>query len=175
MSSSNSDTVRAAGDVGDATNARLLDTGAPARGNGRGSGEFGNGYDVDAYARQPETFASTSSSEASAAAEEADASAAEAEAAHDSGSASSDDAGSSSEPRDPTEAEIEAEEVAETRASDARVAAEDARATSQAEQRDIRTNSGSSPTGIDPMALRQPPVPDDSADGNIEIRFKHPE
>ncbi len=173
MSSSSSDTVRAAGDVGDASSARLLDTGSPARGNGRGSGDFANAS--DAYARQPETVASTSSSEVSAAADEAAASAAEAEAADESDSASSDAASSSSEPRDQTEAEIEAEEVAETRASDAGVAADDARATSQAEQRDIRTSTGSSRAGINPMALRQPPVPDDSADGNIEIRFKHPE
>jgi len=25
------------------------------------------------------------------------------------------------------------------------------------------------------QAIRQPPIPDDSADGNVEIRFKHPE
>ncbi len=82
--------------------------------------------------------------------------------------------GLSSEPRDATEAEIEAEENAETRASDAAVAADDARATAQAEQHDVGTG-GSSSAGINPMAFRQPPVPDDSADGNIEIRFKHPE
>ncbi len=58
MSSSNTDTVRAAGDVGDASSARLLDTGTAARGNGRGAGEFANAYDADAYAHEPETFAS---------------------------------------------------------------------------------------------------------------------
>jgi type IV secretion system protein TrbL len=174
MSSSNADTVRAAGDVGDTSSARLLDTGTAARGNGRGSGEFANAYDADTYAHEPETFASPSSSEPTAAAQEADASAAEVEAADESDSASS-DTGSPSEPRDPTEAEIETAESTETRASDAAVAADDARAASQAEQRDIRTSGGSSPTGINPMAFRQPPVPDDSADGNIEIRFKHPE
>lgn len=173
MSSSNSDTVRAAGDVGDASSPRLLDTGSPARGDGRGSGQFANDYHAEDYARQPETFASTSSA-AQNDAEEAAGSAEESEAAAESDSASSDDAGSSTESRDPTEAEIEAEEVAETRASDAAVAADDARAASQAEQRDVHTG-GSSPTTINPMLFRQPPVPDDSADGNIEIRFKHPE
>lgn len=173
MSSSNSETVRAAGDVGDAGSARLLDTGTPARGNGRGSGDFANAYDAEDYARQPETLASTPSA-AQNDAEEAAASVEESEAAAESDSASRDDAGFSTEPRDPTEAEIEAEEVAETRASDATVAADDARAASQAEQRDVHT-SGSSPTGVNPMLFRQPPVPDDSAEGNIEIRFKHPE
>ncbi|MBV9719216.1 MAG: P-type conjugative transfer protein TrbL [Candidatus Eremiobacteraeota bacterium] len=170
VSSSNTDTVRAAGDVGDASSARLLDTGTAARGNGRGSGEFANAYDTDAYAHEPERSARPSSSEASAAAEEADASAVEA--ADESDSASGDD-GLSGEPRGPTEAEIEAEESAETRASDAAVSADDARATAQAEQHDVGTG-GSSSTGINPMIFRQPPVPDDAADGNIEIRFKHP-
>jgi type IV secretion system protein TrbL len=170
MSSSNSDTVRAAGDVGDSTSARALETGPPARGNGRGSAEFAGGYNPDA--RQPETFAASSSEQNDAAAQ-ADATAAETEAESD--TPSSDGTGSSSESRDPTESEIEAEEVAETRASDEATAADDARATSQAEQRDVRTSSGASPTGINPMAFRQPPIPDDSANGNIEIRFKHPD
>ena len=173
MSSSNTDTVRAAGDVGKANNARLLDTGTAARGSGRGSGEFANAYDAGAYADEPETFASTSSSESSGAAQEADAGAAGAEAADESDGASSDD-GLPGEPCDSTEAEIEAEESAETRATDAAVAADDARAASQAEQRDAGTG-GSPSTGINPVVFRQPPVPDDSADGNIEIRFKHPD
>ncbi len=107
---------------------------------------------------------------------EAEAGTAAVEDAAETDRASSDHADSVNEAHDPTEAEIEAEEVAETRASDATVAADDARAASQAEQRDVRsTSAGSAPHGINPMAFRQPPVPDDSADGNIEIRFKHPE
>lgn len=172
FSGSSADTVRAAGDVGDASSARVLDTGAPARGDGLTSGQFANGYDSDAYAREPDTFASGASSQFDDAAEEPDARAAEA--GTDSASAGHPD--SVNAPRDPTEAEIEAEEVAETRASDAAVAADDARATSQAELRDVHGASAGSPaTSINPMAFRQPPVPDDSADGNIEIRFKHPE
>jgi type IV secretion system protein TrbL len=171
MSSNSSDTVRAAGDIGDATSARVLDTGSPARGNGRVSSQFADG--VDAYPREPDTAASTASSGQNDALENADATATETEAASE--IASSDDASHSSAPHDPTEAELEAEEVAQTRASDEATAADDARAASQAEQRDVRTSPGSSPTGISPLAFRQPPIPDDSADGNIEIRFKHPD
>jgi type IV secretion system protein TrbL len=176
FSSSTNDTVRAAGAVGDTTSARVLDTGAPARGDARTSGQFANRYDSDAYARGPDTFASDSSSEQDDFADQADARAAAVEEAAETDSASSAHPDSANEPGDPTEAAIEAEEVAETRATDAAVAADDARATSQAEQRDVRSASaGSPPLGINPMAFRQPPVPDDSADGNIEIRFKHPE
>jgi type IV secretion system protein TrbL len=174
LSSSNSETVRAAGDVGDTTSARVLDTGT--RGNGRAPGQVAHGYDSYAYARGPDTFASGYSSESNDAAEEVDAGAAPVEQAADIDGASGDHLDSAHEPSDPTEAEIEAEEVAETRASDAAVAADDARATSQAEQRDVGSRpADSSPLGINPMAFRQPPVPDDSADGNVEIRFKHPE
>jgi type IV secretion system protein TrbL len=175
ISNSNSDTVRAAGDVSDATSARVLDTGTPARGNGRRSEEFADGYGPDGYPPPPETFASRSSAEQNDATGQADVTAPETEAPGESDTAVSDDAGFSGESRDPTEAQIEGEEAAETRASDAVVAADDASATSQAEQHDTHTSAGSSPTGINPMALRQPPVPDDSADGNIEIRFKHPD
>jgi type IV secretion system protein TrbL len=176
LSGTNSDTVRAAGDVGDATGARVLDTGAPRRGNGRSSSDVTHGYDPDAYARGPDTFVSGSSSASNVAAEEADAGAAAVEEAAETDTASGGHPDSANEPADASEAEIEAEEVAETRARDAAVAADDARATSQAEQRDVRGSIAGSPTrGINPMAFRQPPVPDDSADGNIEIRFKHPE
>jgi type IV secretion system protein TrbL len=175
LSGSNSETVRAAGDVGDTTSARVLDTGTPARGNGRSTGDVTYSYDRDAYARGPDTFTSDSSSEQNDR-DEADAGAAGAEAEAETDGAASDHPHSGNEPGDPTEAEITAEEVAETRASDAAVAADDARATSQAEHRDVRgASAGSPPPGINPMAFRQPPVPDDSADGNIEIRFKHPE
>lgn len=172
----NSDTVRAAGDVGDTTSARALDTSAPTRGNGRRTGDVTYGYDPDAYTSGPDTLASGSSSQHNDAAQEADADAAEVDEAAETDSASGNHPYSANEPPDSTEAEIAAEEGAETRASDAAVAADDARATSQAEQRDVRSASASSPPrGINPMAFRQPPVPDDSADGNIEIRFKHPE
>jgi type IV secretion system protein TrbL len=173
---SNSDTVRAAGDVGDTTSARVLDTSAPTCGNGRSTGDVTYGYDPDAYTSGPDTFASGSSSQHNDAAQEADADAAAVQDAAETDSASSGHPDYANEERDSTEAEIEAKEVEETRASDAAVAAADARATSRAEQRDVRSaSSGSPPVGMNPMAFRQPPVPDDSADGNIEIRFKHPE
>jgi hypothetical protein len=39
----------------------------------------------------------------------------------------------------------------------------------------VQTAGPASP-GINPMqGFRQPPIPDDSADGTIHIRFKHPE
>jgi type IV secretion system protein TrbL len=176
FSGSGSDTVRAAGDVGDTTRARVLETGAPARGNGRSAGDVTYGYDPDGYTRGPDTFASASSSEQNVATDQTDASAAEAEEAAETDNATGDHPYSANEPGDRTEAEISAEQVTETRVSDAAVTADDARATSQAEQLDVRSASASSPPrGINPMPFRQPPVPDDSADGNIEIRFKHPE
>jgi DNA polymerase/3'-5' exonuclease PolX len=67
------------------------------------------------------------------------------------------------------------QEVAATRASDAAVAADDAREVTQAEESDVSSDPTGTPRGINPMLFRQPPVPDDSADGNVEIRFKHPE
>jgi len=144
-----SETVRAAADVGDLESARLLDTGGPA--NGR-SGYGGSTYDPDAYARDSDMFATSTTSER-------------------------DDeiADTVSESEDSTEAEVTEEEVAATRASDAAVAADDAREVTQAEERDVRSDPTGAPRGINPMLLRQPPVPDDSADGTIEIRFKHPE
>jgi hypothetical protein len=39
----------------------------------------------------------------------------------------------------------------------------------------VSSDPTGTPRGINPMLFRQPPVPDDSADGNVEIRFKHPE
>ncbi len=51
FSGGNSDTVRAAGDVGDTTSARLLDAGTPVRGSGRTSGDVTYGYDPDTYPR----------------------------------------------------------------------------------------------------------------------------
>jgi type IV secretion system protein TrbL len=168
-----SNTVRAAGDVGDTTSARVLDTGA--RGNGPSASSFASGYDPDASG-SPDTFGGGSSSDSADAAAQANVSAATTEAAAETNSASGAHPDSVNEQRDPTEAEIAAEEVAETRASDAAVATDDARATSQAEQHDVgNASTGSSPLGINPAKFRQPPVPDDSADGNIEIRFKHPE
>src|SRR5580700_8043992 len=52
LAGGNSETARAAGDVGDVESARLLDTGGA--GNGR-TGYVGNTYDPDAYARESDT------------------------------------------------------------------------------------------------------------------------
>jgi hypothetical protein len=146
-----SETVRAAGDVGDVESARLLDTGGP--GDGR-SGYVGSTYDPDVYTRESDTFASSATSD------------------RDDEIADADDAASGG---DSAESEVTEEEVAATRASDAALAAEDAREVTQAEESDVRSDPTGAPRGINPMLFRQPPVPDDSADGNVEIRFKHPE
>ncbi len=152
LAGGSSETVRAAGDVGDVESARLLDTGGP--GNGR-SGHVGSTYDSDAYARDLETFASSATS--------------------DRDDEIADAADAVSESDDSAESEVTEEEVAATRASDAAVAADDAREVSQAEETDVRSDPTGAPRGMNPMLFRQPPVPDDSADGNVEIRFKHPE
>jgi hypothetical protein len=76
---------------------------------------------------------------------------------------------------DSAAADVTAEEVAATRASDAEVAAENDRLARQAERADVQTASPA-PPAINPMqGFRPPPIPDDSADGTIHIRFKHPE
>ena len=151
LASGSSETVRAAGDVGDVESARILDTGGP----GDGRSGYGSTYYPDAYARDSDTFASGSTSERDD--EIADA------------------ADTVSESDDSTESEVTEEEVTATRASDAAVAADNAREVTQAEESDVRSDPTSAPRGINPMLFRQPPVPDDSADGTIEIRFKHPE
>jgi type IV secretion system protein TrbL len=152
LAGGSSETVRAAGDVGDVESTRLLDTGG--LGNGR-SGHIGSTYDSDAYARDSDTFASGATS--------------------DRDDEIADAADVASEPDDSTESEATEEEVAATRASDAALAAEDTREVTQAEESDVRSDPTNAPRGINPMLFRQPPVPDDSADGNVEIRFKHPE
>ena len=155
LAGGSSETVRAAGDVGDVgdvESARILDTGGP--GNGR-TGYVGSTYDPDAYAPESDTFASSAISN------------------RDDQIADAADAVGESDGS--TESEVTEEEVAATRASDAAVAADDARGVTQAEESDVRSDPTNAPRGINPMLFRQPPVPDDSADGNVEIRFKHPE
>ena len=150
LAGGSSETVRAAGDVGDVENARLLDTGGPGR-----SAYVGGTYDPDAYARDSDTFANSVTSD------------------HEDEIADATDAVSESDHS--AESEVTDQEVAATRASDAAVAADDAREVTQAEESDVSNDPTGTPRGINPMLLRQPPVPDDSADGNVEIRFKHPE
>ena len=152
LAGGSTETVRAAGNVGDVESARLLDTGGP--GNGR-SGYGGSADDPDAYARDSDTFASSTTS--------------------DRDDQIADAADAVSESDDSTEAEGTEEELAATRASDAAVAGDDAREVTQAEESDVSSDPTGTPRGINPMLFRQPPVPDDSADGNVEIRFKHPE
>jgi type IV secretion system protein TrbL len=152
LAGGSSETVRAAGDVGDVESARLLDTGGPGDGP---TGYVGSTYDPGAYTSESDTFASSATS--------------------DRDDEIADAADAVSESDGSTESEVTEEEVAATRASDAVVAADDAREVTQAEESDVRSDPTGAPRGINPMLFRQPPVPDDSADGNVEIRFKHPE
>jgi type IV secretion system protein TrbL len=152
LAGGSSETVRAAGDVGDVESAQLLDTGGS--GNGR-TGYVGSTYNPDAYAHDSDTSASSATSDL------------------DDEIADAADAVGKSD--DSTESEVTEAEVAATRASDAAVAADDAREVTQAEESGVRSDPTGRPRGINPMLFRQPPVPDDSADGNVEIRFKHPE
>ena len=149
------ETVRAAGsfDVGDVESARLLDTGGSGNGRSRVRPEARD--DPDAYARDSDTFASSATS--------------------DRDDQVADDADAVGETDDSAESEVTDQEVAATRASDAAVAADDTREVTQAEESDVHSDPTGAPRGINPMLFRQPPVPDDSADGNVEIRFKHPE
>jgi len=151
LAGGSSETVRAAGDVGDVESARIPGTGGP----GDGRSGYGSTYYPDADARDSDTFASGATSERDD--EIADA------------------ADTVGESDDSTESAVTEEEVAATRASNAAVAADDAREVTQAEESDLRSDPTGAPRGLNPMLLRQPPVPDDSADGTIEIRFKHPE
>src|SRR6202035_2083416 len=132
LAGGSSETVRAAGDVGDVEGARLLDTGGPGRG---GSGYAGSTYDPGAYARESETFASSATS--------------------DRDDEIPDAAGTVGESDDSTESDVTEEEVAATRASDAAVAADDAREVTQAEESDVRSDPTGTPRGINPMLFRQ--------------------
>ena len=170
LAGGSSETARAAGDVGDVEGARLLDTGGS--GDGR-TAYVGSTYDPDAYARDSDTFGSSATSNQDDETPGADAVEATASAKTD--TSATDAADAVSEFDDSTESEVTEEEVAATRASDATVAADDAREATQAEESDVHSDPSAAPRGINPMLFRQPPVPDDSADGNVEIRFKHPE
>ena len=197
LSSGNSNTLRAAGEAGRANDALALDAGMTSR-NGRASGDAADDLSHDPHSQRgrdtlaahasrtgdldaenpsnepPSTSTETSNHNDFLADSTLDASRQSHDAKdHDARL----DVSSGGEP-DTTEAEVTAEEADQTRASDAALAAEDERLARQAEQRDVQGSSGgrsSSAPRVDPTrALRQPP-PDDSADGSIHIRFKHPE
>ena len=172
--------LRTAAETGDASNVRALTTATSVRANGQSAG-VEDAYDTNSRVwRDRDMSATTASREPDGGVEdtsEADTSTSDA-AAH---AASTDAHGVDPASRgvyqavDSTEADVTAEDVAETRASDAAVAAEDAQMARQAEQRDVHSGTTSA-QGINPaQALRQPPIPDDSADGSVQIRFKHPE
>lgn len=180
----NADALRSATQTSDGANMRALTTTA-ARSNGRTSGYSDHAGDAgaDRWAYDPGFGSSARTSQyESTAAEDADVAGAGVASAQsgESQSVSPESEGSanvSGESADSTDADVTAEDVAQTRMTDAQIAAEDARAAQAAEQRDVQSGTASPATpGINPLqALRQPPIPDDSADGNVEIRFKHPE
>jgi type IV secretion system protein TrbL len=172
-----SDALRTTGEAGDASSARAVITATSVHGNGRSAGGADDAYDSnwrdwhDPNMSAGGTPAGRDGNAEDAPEADTSADAAQAALAKDS------PPDGARQAVDSTEADVTAETAAETRASDAAVTAEDERAARQAEQRDVRSGAtGSAASGINPaQALRQPPIPDDSADGNIEIRFKHPE
>lgn len=179
----NADALRSATQTSDGANMRALTTTA-ARGNGRTSGYSERADDANTrrWAYDSDFGSSARSSQYESTADDADVAGAGA-ASGQSGepqrvsSEAESSASASGEPAGSTDADVTAEDVAQTRVTDAEIAAEDARAAQDAEQRDVQSGTASPATpGISPLqSLRQPPIPDDSADGNVEIRFKHPE
>jgi hypothetical protein len=200
LSTTSPNTLRAAGDVGQSNDALALNAGTTSsRRDGRASGDFADDLSREPYSRRDgDTFAPharrASDFEAEDLSDEPLSTSTVTPDGGASGTDSTSDASrqaqraedhadrhgaSSGGEADTTEAEVTAEEAAQTRASDAALADEDERVARQAEQRDVQGSSGgaaSSAPRVDPArALRQPPVADDSADGSIHIRFKHPE
>jgi type IV secretion system protein TrbL len=199
LSTSGSNTLHAAGDAGQSNDPLPLGAGTTSsRRNGRGSGDFADDLTREPYSRRDgDTFASHARSASEVDAEDlsdelpatstvtaghgdslADSTSDASHLPHHAEDDDEEHSASSGGESDTTEAEVTAEEVAQTRASDAALAAEDERIARQAEQRDVRGSSSAAPSAprVDPTrALRQPPIPDDSADGSIHIRFKHPE
>ena len=200
LSTTSPNTLRAAGDVGQSNDALALNAGTTSsRRDGRASGDFADDLSREPYSRRDgDTFAPHARRASDFEAEDlSDEPLSTSTVTPDGGASGTDStsdasrqaqraedhadrhgASSGGEP-DTTEAEVTAEEVAQTRANDAALATEDERVARQAEQRDVQGSSGgaaSSAPRVDPArALRQPPVADDSADGSIHIRFKHPE
>ncbi|MHB8432285.1 MAG: P-type conjugative transfer protein TrbL [Candidatus Tyrphobacter sp.] len=183
----NTDALRSATQASDGGNIRALTTTA-ARSNGSTSDYSTRADDAGAqrWAYDSDFGSPSASSQYESPADDADVASASAasgqngelQTASPETESSVNEAG---EPIDSTDADVTAEDVAQTRVTDAEIAAEDARAAQEAEQRDVQSGAAQSATpgttpGINPLqALRQPPIPDDSADGSVEIRFKHPE
>lgn len=182
----NADALRTTGETGDVSNLRALTAASSVHGNGRSAGGVADVYGANAQSwREPDTFTPTSSLERERSGEDfsqTDTASSDEASSVDAATTDARDARGVDPPSsgvhqtvDSAEAGVTAEDAAETRVSDAEVAAEDARAAQQAEQHDVQSGTTNAP-GINPaQALRQPPIPDDSADGNVEIRFKHPE
>jgi type IV secretion system protein TrbL len=180
----NSDTLRTAGETGYSNEPPALTSGRGHRANGRSSGDIGATYDHDSYAwHEPDGAAAGSTSQNESDAEnvresDAFAASAQSESAATEAGAASEHAG---QPYESTDTDVTTEDAAQTRASDAAVADEDEQMARRAEQRDVQSgnasNATSSAPGVNPaQGLRQPQIPDDSADdGGIHIRFNHPE
>lgn len=196
LSSSNSDTLRAAGDVGQPNDPLSL-TSSPEsyRRDGQSSGNFADDLSHDPYARDSDTFdthtpmatkfdieeSSAAHSSGSNATPDADVSGTDSASETSAQSRSSEDddqsrGASTSDDSNVSEAEVTAEDAAQTRASDAAIADEDDWFARQAEQRDVQGGDTPASSPINPaQSLRQPQIPDDSAEDSIHIRFKHPE
>lgn len=196
LSSSNSDTLRAAGDVGQPNDPLAL-TSSPEsyRRDGQSSGNFADDLSHDPYARDSDTFdthtpmatkfdieeSSAAHLSGSNATTDADVSGTDSASETSAQSRSSEDddqsrGASTSDDSNVNEAEVTAEDAAQRRVSDAAIAEENDRMAWQAEQRDVQGGDTPPSPRINPTpSLRQPQIPDDSADDSIHIRFKHPE
>jgi type IV secretion system protein TrbL len=185
-----STSLRQAGDAAQSRDALALSSGVSRR-NGRAFGDVADDFSPQAYAQRDalgpqarsasdldaEDLSDEPPSTSPATTDDGDSTS---DAPHQPRDAQDDDllhGTSSGGERDTTEAAVTTDEAAHTRANDATLAAADERFARRAEERDVMGSSGGAPSSgsrVDPTRLlRQPP--DDSADGSIHIRFKHPE
>ena len=190
-SSAGSNTLREASDVGQSRDALALSSGVSRR-NGRASGDLADDRspqasaqrDGDPFARHTqrasdldaEDLSDEPLSTSAATPDDGDSTSDLSRQAHDAQDDDERHGPSSGGEPDTTEAAVTADEAAHARTSDATLAAEDERFARHAEERDVLGSSGGAASAprVDPTRLlRQPP--DDSADGSIHIRFKHPE
>lgn len=189
------ETLREAGHTGRSSDPLALSTSAASRGgNGRALSDVADGYsrvpqswgETDAYAPASAATAATAVDPGRMPDEpppapmgppgEGESPAGSSSDSAPGSTGASDDA--SSPNSDTAHDEIEAEDVAQTRASDAELTAENEQMARRAERHDVQGPAAGTdpPSQINPaQALRQPPIPDDSDDSSIHIRFKHPE
>ena len=196
LSNTDSKTLREAGETGRSNDALALNSGTTPHRNGRAPGDVADDFSREPYSRrntdthEPSRTSDLDSQDRSTEPQStpttmwdrresvADGMSDVSHQAHHPEGHDERFGASSGEGPDTPEAEVTAEEAAHTRASDAALAAEDQRLARQAEVRDVQGSSAgpaSAPQRVDPTRALRQPIADDSADGSIHIRFKHPE